>query len=86
MSPVWVILTFGSSVVLALLALYFLHARAWYWHVLSVALAVTLGLTPLPAGWQSPSADLLVGSVFLLLIVWGLAAPVFHHLEVGKHS
>ncbi len=86
MSPVWVVLTYGSSVVLALLALHFFHVRAWYWHFLSVGLAVLLGVTPLPADWQRPATDLAVGFVFLLLLVWGLAAPVFRYLEAGKHG
>lgn len=86
MSPVWVVMAFGSSVVLALLLLYFLHSRAWYWHFLSVGLAVALGLAPLPAQWANPKTDLLVGALFLLLLVWGLAAPLFRFWEVRRHT
>jgi hypothetical protein len=84
MAPVWVVLTYGSSVILALLLLYLFHSRSWYWHASSVGLAIVIGLTPVPAGWQAPTTDLLIGSVFLLLLVWGLAAPLFRILEAGK--
>jgi len=77
MSPVWVVLVYGSSVLLAVLLLHFLHSRSWYWHLASVALAVALGFVPLPLEWAGPRTDLLVGFLFLLLLVWGLAAPLF---------
>ena len=86
MSSVWVVVSYGSSVVLALLLLYYFHARTWYWHILSAGVALALGLVPVPAGWQSPRTDLMVGFLFLLLLVWGLAAPLFRYLEVGRHS
>ena len=86
MSPAWVVLAYGSSVVLALLLLYFFHPRSWYWHILSAGLAFTLGLIHLPAQWAGPTTDLLIGFLFLLLLVWGLAAPLFRYLEVGRHN
>jgi hypothetical protein len=86
MSAAWVVLTYGASVILALLLLYFFHARSWYWHVLSAGVAVTLGLIPMPARYAGPSSDLFIGFLFLLLLVWGVAAPLFRFLEVGRHS
>jgi hypothetical protein len=49
--------------------------------VLSILAALAIGLTPPPEGWHPP--DLLVGSVFLFLFVWGIGAPFFraHHLR-----
>jgi hypothetical protein len=78
MQVVWVGLAFGSAILLALALLYAFHAR-WYWHVLSILAALAIGLTPPPERWRPP--DLLVGSVFLFLFVWGLGAPLFraHH-------
>jgi hypothetical protein len=78
MQVVWVGLAFGSAILLALALLYAFHAR-WYWHVLSILAALAIGLTPPPERWRPP--DLLVGSVFLFLFVWGLGAALFraHH-------
>lgn len=80
MQLVWVALAFGSAILLALILLYCFRAR-WYWHVLSVLAALAIGLTRPPEGWHPP--DLLVGSVFLFLFVWGIGAPFFraHHRE-----
>ena len=84
MQAVWVALTYVSAVVVALALLYAFHAR-WYWHALSVLAALALGLTPPPEGWQPP--DLLVGSVFVFLLVWGIGAPLFraHHRDSELH-
>jgi hypothetical protein len=84
MSPVWVVLAYGSSVLLAMLLLYVFHSRAWYWHLMSAGLAIALGLVPLPAEWAGPQTDLLVGFLFLLLLVWGLAAPLFRLKLPGR--
>jgi hypothetical protein len=78
MQPAVVMLVYGAALMIALALLYFFHAR-WYWHVLSLAAALAIGLTPLPPEWNIP--DLVVGFVFLLLFGWGFAAPFFrtHH-------
>jgi hypothetical protein len=68
---------YGCSILAALLLLYFLRPKAWYWHLLSVAAALVIGLTPFPEGWHSPTADLVVGAVFLFLFFWGAGAIFF---------
>jgi len=68
---------YGSSLLAALLLLYFFRPKAWYWHVLSVAAALVIGLTPFPEGWHSPAADLVVGTVFIFLFFWGAGAIFF---------
>ncbi len=66
---------FASAFFIALLVLYIRHA-AWYWHVLSVAVALALGLTPFPDAYRPP--DLLTGALFVFLMVWGLGEIVVH--------
>ena len=85
MSSLWVFLAYGSAILGALLVLYFFHARSWYWHTLSVTLALVIGLAPLPAEWRGPEYDVMVGSVFLFLLVWGVSAPVFRHRTPRAH-
>jgi hypothetical protein len=77
MAGIWIVLVYGSSLALALLLLYFFRTH-WYWHALSVLAALAIGSVPTPAEWKSPTFDLLIGSVFVLLLVWGIAAPFFH--------
>ena len=73
-----VFLNYGVAFALAMVLLYFFHA-AWYWHLLSGAAALLLGLTPMPAEWQSVGLDLSVGFGFTFLFFWGAAAPLFGH-------
>lgn len=83
MNSVLVMLVYGAALLVALALLYFFHA-SWYWHVLSVAAALALGLLPLPSEWRIP--DLLVGFVFVLLFAWGLAAPFFPQRHVTRRA
>ena len=84
-----VFLAYACAAVLALALLYCFHAH-WYWHVLSVVLAVGLGMVPaemipIPAAW-GVIRDVTVGCVFLFLIVWGLGAPLFRRHHQTPHA
>lgn len=74
MNPLAVFSVYGAALALAVVLLFFFHAR-WFWHVLSVAAALGIGLTPLPPEWKVP--DLVVGFVFFFLLAWGVGAPAF---------
>ena len=71
-----VALNYGVAFCLAMALLYYFHAR-WYWHILSVVVALLIGLTPMPADWQGRVLDLSVGFIFTFLFFWGAAAPLF---------
>jgi hypothetical protein len=77
MSLIWVFAAYACAAGLSVVLLYFLRAQAWYWHALSIGLALALGLTPMPSDWSTPPTDLMIGSAFLFLLVWGAAAPLF---------
>ena len=77
MSSVWVFAAYGCAAGLPVVLLHFFRARSWYWHALSIGLGLALGLTPMPVEWSSPGVDLTIGSVFIFLLIWGLAAPLF---------
>ena len=86
---VFLILAAQPSWSLALL--YFFHAN-WYWHVMSVSLALVIGLIPppdmipVPAAWGT-TRDLVVGAIFTFLVVWGLGAPLFRrHHQPTQHA
>lgn len=74
---------YGLAIFLALALLYYFEAR-WWWHALSLAAALALGLAPLPLEWRIP--DMLLGAVFLFLFVWGVGMPAFrrHHTPHRK--
>ena len=82
MSPTVVMSCYGSAAVLALYLLWHFGAKHWYWHVLSVAIALTIGLMPMNATLNQPVYTLVIGWTFLFLFLWGIAAPVvaaIHH-------
>jgi hypothetical protein len=70
-------IVFGSAALLALLVLYFTRARTWYWHVLSILLALLVGLVPIPPRFNTNAVTLAIGAVVVFLILWGIAAPFF---------
>ncbi len=92
MQTVLVFLVYGFSLALAVYLLYRFHAKAWYWHTLSTAAAIGLGLVPmqsmpLPAGWaDKPVSSFVVGAVFTFLLVWGIGAPFFREHRVTRHA
>jgi len=82
MKTSWIFLSFGGAALLALLLLYFGRARRWYWHVLSILVALVIGLVPVPQQLNTPQGSLYIGSVFTFLMLWGLAAPFFRKRSV----
>jgi len=75
--------SYAIAGVAGLLLLYLFEPVRWYWHVLSIAAALAVGLAPTPASLNTPGWTLFVGSVFILLMTWGLFAPLFRRR--GSH-
>ncbi len=66
---------YAVAAFLALILLYFSGAKAWYWHVLSAAVAVVIGrFVPLPSRFD-PVLTIVVGFCFVFLMMWAVAAP-----------
>lgn len=83
-----VFLIYGSAAILAFALLYCFHAN-WYWHVVSVALALALGLMspdmiPVPAAWGT-TRDIVIGAIFTFLVIWGIGAPLFRRHHQAQH-
>jgi hypothetical protein len=73
----WAMIAYCFSAALAGLLLFFSGPKRWYWHLLSLAAALAVGLTPVPVKWNTPQASVVIGVIFVFLFLWGVAAPVF---------
>ena len=88
MSTILVYAAYAISAALALGLLYFYHAR-WYWHVLSVCVALAIGFSPPIPGWDGAARDLVYGFVVLFLLLWGVGEPFahrFHRHREPRHA
>jgi hypothetical protein len=56
-------------------------AAHWFWHLVSIGAALTLGLMPLPI--KGTGVDLAIGFVFIFLMTWGIGGllPLPGHRE-----
>ena len=63
----------------------FSHVR-WYWHLMSVLIALGIGLIPMRESWNRPTIDLLFGSVILLLLIWGAGEWAFRWFHIHRHA
>ena len=71
------LLAFGLPVYLLLR----FDSHSWIWHALAIAAALALGFVPTPPEWKTKTFDLLFGSVFVFLMVWGIGGllPILRH-------
>ena len=83
-----VVLVYLVAIGLPVALLYFFRAQAWYWHTLSLAAALCLGLLPMPAGWESAGMTLLFAFTFAVLMIWGIGGLVLFrpHHKHEKHA
>ncbi len=70
---------YGVAALLALFLLYQFRATHWYLHVLSLVIALVVGLIPIPPEWHVPVIELMFGAIFLFFFAWGICAPLFPH-------
>jgi hypothetical protein len=68
-------LAYAAAAGLALILLFFSGPRPWYWHVLSGAAALGIGLTPIPAKFNTSMVNIIIGSLFVFMFFWAVAAP-----------
>ena len=85
MSDLVVALIYSLALAAAVYLLWrFSHVR-WYWHVLAAAAALTIGFMPPLTAEATALYDMLIGTAFLLLIVWGIGEPVFKVFHIHRH-
>lgn len=81
-----VVLCYSGAILISVWLLWrFSHVR-WYWHMLSVLVAVGIGLMPMKESWSRPTMDLLIGSFFLLLLAWGAGELAFRIFHIHRHA
>jgi hypothetical protein len=75
------ILVFLPAFVIPVYLLYQFGSNSWVWHALAIAVAIGLGFVPTPPEWKTKTFDLVFGSVFVFLVVWGIGGllPVVRH-------
>jgi hypothetical protein len=77
MSPLLVASCYGSATLLSLYLLWHFGAKHWFLHVLSIVVALAIGLIPMPSILSNQYLTLVVGWIFTFLFLWGAAAPVY---------
>ena len=72
------ILVYLLAIAAPMYLLYSSGSQAWYWHVLSIAAALALGLVPTPPGWKNSAVDLVFGFALTFLLLWGAGGLVVY--------
>jgi hypothetical protein len=85
MPAILAVLVYLAAIGLPLYLLYRFHSQHWSWHVLAIAAAIGLGLVPIPPGLQKPGFDLMFGSLFAALLVWGAGGLILYNTH-GHHE
>lgn len=83
------VLVYLSAIAVPVYLLYRFGSEAWYWHLLSIAAAIAVGLVPTPPQWKSAGVDLLFGFVLTFLLLWGVGGLVVFRPHIhtrAKHA
>ena len=88
MSGIVAVLVYLVAMGLPIFLLYRFGTQSWYWHVLAIVTSVALGFVPVPDGLQKPGFDLLFGSLFIVLMIWGAGGLILYrkHEHHEKHA
>ena len=80
------VLVYLLALVLPAFLLYCYGTMRWYWHLLTVAAAVGIGMIPMRPEWNRPEVDLAFGFVVIFLLVWGIGGLVIFHPHRPHHA
>ena len=86
MFGIFAVLVYLLAMGIPICLLYRYHSQAWYWHTLSVLVAIGMGFVPIPATYQRPEFDLLFGFIFILMMVWGAGGLILYRTHHRSHS
>ena len=77
MSPVLVLSCYGSALLVSVYLLWHFGQLRWYWHALSVCIALAIGFYPGNEFLGRPDVTLATGWIFTALFVWGAGGAAF---------
>jgi hypothetical protein len=81
-----VVLVYLLAIGIPVYLLYRFRSQAWYWHGLAIAVALALGFVPTPPSLKSAAFDLVFGSVFILLMIWGVGGLLVFRPHRERHA
>lgn len=81
-----VVLVYLLAIGVPVYLLYRFRSQSWYWHILAIVVAVSLGFVPTPPSLKSAAFDLVFGAVFTSLVVWGIGGLVAVRPRREKHA
>jgi hypothetical protein len=85
--PTWLVfLVYGLAFSLAVYMDYRFPRIGWHWRAVAICFALAIGFTPPSAALNGPEFDLLVGSVFTFLFVWGISEAFFRLFRLPHHT
>ncbi len=85
MSSMIVVLSYLAALAAAVFLLWrFSHVK-WVWHLAALAIAIGIGFMPPVKDLPGALYDLLIGSAFLFLLIWGVGEAVFRMLHLPRH-
>jgi uncharacterized membrane protein YphA (DoxX/SURF4 family) len=85
MSVSVVFLSYLAALLVAVYLLWrFSHVR-WFWHLFAVAAALAIGLMPPIPQSYGATYDIVIGSAFLFLLMWGAGEPLYRVMHLPRH-
>lgn len=82
------VVAYLAALTVSILLLRHFGSAHWSWHVLAILAALGLGMMPAPDTLQGPAVDMAFGTIFILLMSWGIGGIVVfrphHHRQ--KHA
>ncbi len=80
------VLVYLAAAAIPVYLLYIFRGRSWYWHVLAIVAAVSVGFIPIPPEFQRRGIDLMLGSAVVALLFWGIGGLIIPHHHREKHA
>lgn len=85
MSSMLAILVYLAAIAVPIYLLHHFGSFGWYWHALSIAAALAVGLVPTPPEWKGAGIDLVFGFALTFLLLWGAGGLVVYRPHLHAH-
>jgi hypothetical protein len=81
-----VFMIYGAAFALGLAMTWWFRPVRWYWHLLSIAAAIGIGLMPPVDNLKGPLWDMTTGAMFVFLITWGVSELLLKVMHAHHHQ